>query len=314
MQRTRGTRAMNRAAAGGYAFRDHLPTIAVRVGVFALALVAATRYIRWEESGWIVAGLLAASGILALTAARPVLAWSGAWFGFLTLRAWADDVGLPDQADALIAIDRLLGLGATPTERLQAAIFTPGAPTPFDHSLTLVHASYFAIPHLAALLLWWRDARGAGSGLPRVRRYLLAVLLVMAVGIAGHVLLPAQPPWLAAAQDDRDLSVVRVADGGEELSAQQAQSGEIYGVFVDANTVAVMPSLHMAITLVMALALWSLDRRLGVVALLYSAAMGFALIYLGEHYLIDVLAGVAAALLAWWATRRWAQAYLTLDS
>jgi membrane-associated phospholipid phosphatase len=57
-----------------------------------------------------------------------------------------------------------------------------------------------------------------------------------------------------------------------------------------------MPSLHTAITVVMAFALWRVRRSLGIAGALYSLLMGFSLIYLGEHYLVDVLAGVALAI------------------
>jgi membrane-associated phospholipid phosphatase len=56
-----------------------------------------------------------------------------------------------------------------------------------------------------------------------------------------------------------------------------------------------MPSLHQAFTVMMALVLYRVRRRLGILAGLYAAAMGFALVYLGEHYLVDVLAGALLA-------------------
>ena len=49
-----------------------------------------------------------------------------------------------------------------------------------------------------------------------------------------------------------------------------------------------MPSLHMAITVIA-----------GVAGALYCAAMGLSLVYLGEHYVVDLLAGVLVAAVAW---------------
>lgn len=290
------------SGATGTSLRRHAPALALRAGMLLLALVAAMSYINVQQVPWLLAPLLAGSALLAVTAARPVLAWCGPWFGFLTLRAWADDLGFPDQAGVLIEIDRLLGLGTTPTERLQALLFTSATTSWLDQSLIVVHASYFVTPHLAALLIWWWDVRAKRQPLPNLQRYLLATIFVMAVGIVGHVLVPASPPWLAGEREGADIGVVRVAGGGETSTPDD---GEIYTVFADSNLVAVMPSLHMALTLVMALALWGMDRRLGVVAMLYAVAMGFALVYLGEHYLIDVLAGIVAAVVAWWLVLRY---------
>jgi membrane-associated phospholipid phosphatase len=78
------------------------------------------------------------------------------------------------------------------------------------------------------------------------------------------------------------------------------------GAAVGQNDVAAMPSLHMAITVVIALFAWHCNRRLGALGLLYAAGMGFTLVYLGEHYVADVLAGVAFAAGSWFvALRLW---------
>ena len=72
------------------------------------------------------------------------------------------------------------------------------------------------------------------------------------------------------------------------------------------NPVAAMPSVHMAATVVVALSLWRLWRPLAVLGAIYAVVMGFALIYFGEHYVIDVLAGVLLAVAAYVAvTKYW---------
>ena len=60
-----------------------------------------------------------------------------------------------------------------------------------------------------------------------------------------------------------------------------------------------MPSLHTAVTVTLAIFLTQAGRRIGILGWTYAAAMGFALVYLGEHYLVDVVAGFATAALAW---------------
>jgi membrane-associated phospholipid phosphatase len=69
------------------------------------------------------------------------------------------------------------------------------------------------------------------------------------------------------------------------------------------------PSNHSAIAAASAVALWLLDRRLGVIAALAALVMGFARIWVGAHYPHDVLVGfvlgaaVAAPVVL--AARRW---------
>src|SRR5262249_28123176 len=59
-----------------------------------------------------------------------------------------------------------------------------------------------------------------------------------------------------------------------------------------ANDVAAVPSLHAAYTMLIALFLWPrLDRRWRPLLVAYPIGMGLSLVYLGEHYLIDILLG-----------------------
>jgi membrane-associated phospholipid phosphatase len=53
------------------------------------------------------------------------------------------------------------------------------------------------------------------------------------------------------------------------------------------------PSDHAVIAGAAAAGLWLISRRLGTVAMLAAAAMAFARVYIGAHYIHDVLAGLA---------------------
>ena len=59
------------------------------------------------------------------------------------------------------------------------------------------------------------------------------------------------------------------------------------------NPWAAMPSLHFATSLMAALLLAEIGPVPGAVGAGYAAALGFALVYLGEHYVTDLLAGAA---------------------
>ncbi len=75
------------------------------------------------------------------------------------------------------------------------------------------------------------------------------------------------------------------------------------------NLVAAVPSLHSAVTLLVALCLWPRVRRpLRPLLLLYPLAMGLTLMATGEHYFFDVLVGWIYAVSvmgawAWWERR-----------
>jgi membrane-associated phospholipid phosphatase len=56
-----------------------------------------------------------------------------------------------------------------------------------------------------------------------------------------------------------------------------------------------MPSDHIAAAAITAMALSEIDVAYGVLGWSYVVLASFAVVYLGEHYLIDVLAGLAVA-------------------
>jgi hypothetical protein len=85
-----------------------------------------------------------------------------------------------------------------------------------------------------------------------------------------------------------------------EVSAQLA--GNTYDEAsraVGQNDVAAMPSLHTALTTMVALIMASYGRRWRWVGITYVALMATALVYLGEHYVIDEIAGIALAVGVW---------------
>jgi membrane-associated phospholipid phosphatase len=73
-----------------------------------------------------------------------------------------------------------------------------------------------------------------------------------------------------------------------------------------ANNVAAMPSLHAGYALLVTLYLWRLVPRWArPVLALYPAAMAFALVYSGEHYVVDCIAGWVYAGATFFAVNLW---------
>jgi membrane-associated phospholipid phosphatase len=74
--------------------------------------------------------------------------------------------------------------------------------------------------------------------------------------------------------------------------------GRLWGPLYDSiggNPFAAMPSLHYATSHAAARILFDVARVPGALAWAYAATLGFALVYLGEHYVVDLLAGLALA-------------------
>jgi membrane-associated phospholipid phosphatase len=279
--------------------------LAFRLGIVVLAALAASQHVLRGDSLLILLAIAVPGALLARRGAMPLAIYTTTWLAFSLIRAGMDNLGMPDQGGLFAEIDRLLAGGLTPTERLQDAFYTPGSAGILDLLTTSVHTSYYVMPHLVAAGLWWYGSRtGKGTAF---RMYLAGTIAVMALGLLLYGLLPTSPPWIEATVDDQMLvhRITRASNAGETRDPDQ-----VYTFFTDPNPIAAMPSLHTAITVMMAAALWRARPALGIAGGVYALAMGFSLIYLGEHYLIDVLAGaalaiaVAVAVSPWLADRR----------
>jgi hypothetical protein len=66
----------------------------------------------------------------------------------------------------------------------------------------------------------------------------------------------------------------------------------MYG-FLGGNPLAAMPSLHFALSVQAAHVLSETGPVAGAIGWAYTTTLGVALVYLGEHYVVDLAAGLA---------------------
>ncbi len=192
--------------------------------------------------------------------------------------------------DYPIAIDRVLGLGAPPTLRLQRAFSVPGSVNRLERVLVWCHWVWFMVPHGSILYV----------GLRKPERFTGAAVRMYAVFDLGAVFywaIPTAPPWYAALHG-------RLSAGGPlEVRRMMIEYGELYwgerwAALYDVlggNPLAAMPSLHFATSLMGAHLLNEVGPVPGALAWTYTSTLGLALVYLGEHYAVDLLAGAALA-------------------
>jgi membrane-associated phospholipid phosphatase len=181
-----------------------------------------------------------------------------------------------------IAVDRLIGAGELPTLRLQRALEGLGRRNLLDRALTWTHWLWFLEPHLSLTLILVRH----NERFPRAARQLAATY---DIGCALYFLVPTAPPWWASEQGLTDGKVRRImVEVGEQTwgRAWPRMYASLGG-----NPWAAMPSLHFATSLMDALLLSEAGRAEGAFGWAYAAKLGFALVYLGEHYVTDLIAG-----------------------
>jgi hypothetical protein len=187
---------------------------------------------------------------------------------------------------AQIDFDKFLTGGVIPTHWLQSHLHTFGSttPRPWDYAAWAVYITHFFVPWVTLAVLWRRL-----HDLFKSLRDRLVVLTV--AGCTIYTLYPAAPPWLSATPPvDRLISPIW-HHVGLKVAAPVFESGSGF-----VNPVAAVPSLHAAYPCLLMLFFWPLAGR-AVRALLvaYTVAMGFTLVYTGEHYVFDIVAGWALA-------------------
>ena len=188
-----------------------------------------------------------------------------------------------------ITLDRVIGLGTTPTVRLQRALARDREPGPLEYGLSMVHWSWFLVPHgtCAYILL-------------RHRRYFERSAVLMAAcfdaGCVVYWLLPTAPPWWAGRNGD--LPPVRriMAEAGERFWGRLWDP--LYSS-LQGNPFAAMPSLHFGTSAMAARLLSQIGPGHGAIGWSYALTLGFGLVYLGEHYVVDLIAGLALAETLW---------------
>jgi hypothetical protein len=210
-----------------------------------------------------------------------------------------------------IAADRALGLGELPSVRLQRALARAGPDGPrwraLDHVLVWAHWSWFMVPHGALLYVLARDPE-------RFPRAAAMTYSAFNIGAAVYWVLPTAPPWYAAGASEKTRGAAvdvrrMMVEYGEDF--WRDGWGSLYSVF-GGNPLAAMPSLHFATSVMAAYQLGETGPLAGAVGWSYAITLGFALVYLGEHYVVDLLAGAALTLgvrrLSPWAAPGFARA------
>ncbi len=226
--------------------------------------------------------------------------------------------------DYPIAIDRVIGLGELPTVRLQHRLAKVGPEGPrwrrLDKVLVWAHWSWFMVPHGTLVYIMLRHPQ-------RFERAAVLTYAVFDVGAMVYWVLPTAPPWYAAAAPENGIDSFASGRGeAEDRSGGTLAFGEhppfgqhrtphrmvevrrmmveygasfwrddwgpLYSVF-GGNPLAAMPSLHFATSVMAALLLAETGPAAGAVGWAYTGTLGFALVYLGEHYAADLIAGAA---------------------
>ena len=262
---------------------------------------------------WIVGGLLITTVGRSWRRAFQILI---DWFPFAVLvyaydytQSIAQELGVPVLVRPVVAVERVLFLGTVPSVWLQQQLLASEGSRAswWELGVSVVYASHFIVPYALAGVLWWRSRA-------QWKRWVLRFMTLSLGACLTFALLPTAPPWFAS--DSGVIGAVgRPAGRGWTRIGFYAAPQLLTWGRDHANPYAAVPSLHAGYAFLVALFLYRMIGHGRVRALLfaYPMAMAFALVYAGEHYVIDVLLGFGYAALAmaagtrierWWDRRR----------
>jgi hypothetical protein len=157
-----------------------------------------------------------------------------------------------------------------------------------QHTLGVILSNYYDNAHFVVTLgllgwLWWRRA-----DIYRPLRNSLVIVNLLAFVVFW--LYPVAPPRMLTGFID----VVDVTNAFGSFHSGSLAS--------HADELAAMPSLHIAWAVWCSLALWRMSRRRWVrgLAIVYPCTTAFTVVATGNHFILDILGGVAAMALSVW--------------
>ncbi len=218
------------------------------------------------------------------------------WVAYDESRGIADRVGMPIQIESVRNIDRVIFLGTDATVWLQRHFLEgPDSVRWYDVVGSIVYYSHFLVPPVVIATLYIVNRT-------QWVRYMRRFATVLFIACTMFVLLPTVPPWMAAGgRNNLGLELDVLAPLERPTGRGWRHIG--LGSFVKAwdtgrdwaNQVAAMPSLHSAFALFVVVFFfpWVTNWWLRALMLLYPLTMAVTLMYFGEHYFVDALAGWA---------------------
>ena len=205
------------------------------------------------------------------------MAWEG-------MRGIASAFGQGVHAQSIVAIEEAL-FGTVPTVTLQSDLYSPGHVSILDMAMSTTYISHFFFPLAFAFFLWIRDRN-------RYYDFAVALMLMSYLAFVTFVLLPVAPPRFASSFGAN----IVVFDITHDVAIHLSWGGFdwMYRNLVG-NPVAAFPSMHAAYPILVLLFLAERSMKAAAAWSLVAATIWFATVYLGHHYVVDLLGGLLYA-------------------
>lgn len=270
-----------------------------QIGLFLIYILVVSAVMIWQGIGIDPSRYIFVLFIPAFFLKRTrafLLDWMPFLFLFLSyefLRGLTPFVNPRANYFAAINFDKWLFRGHIPTITLQSLLFNPAHLTVIDYTATMFYFVHLALPFAFGYILWLYNRH-------YFRRFSLGVILLSYAGWLTFVIFPAAPPWLAS-QHNFIPYVYRVIDFTSSSFPDKLHLPSIYHDFYP-NNVAAIPSMHAAYPLLVLLFGLKFFKKRMIWFSLYVFGVWFSLLYLGEHYVLDIIIGIIYTLGAYFLT------------
>lgn len=212
------------------------------------------------------------------------------WLPFVTLfLAYEAMRGIADNVLGVLHVNELISaesqiFGSIPTLVLQQFYRSPI----FDYIGAFFYSLHFIAPTLFGIILWKYSPEN-------YRKYIFAFLICSYSALITVLLYPSAPPWFG-------VNAQRIL-----FQIDNAIGVPLYAtifVLIQPNPFAAFPSIHAAYPWLISLYAIKIKRIKALPILILPVGICFSAVYLGEHYIIDLLAGVAYATAAFFLVEK----------
>ncbi len=187
----------------------------------------------------------------------------------------------------MINFDRWLTDGTLPTYWLQQQMWHVTVQW-YDFYFYFIYMLHFLVPLTFAVILWKFHSK-------QYWKFVFAVVGLSFAAFVTYLIYPAAPPWMAKELGIISEPMIRVSTNIWYAMGVENYS-EVYQR-LPANPVAAVPSLHSAYPFLVSLfVIKMIGFKRGFWILIYPITMWIGVVYMGEHYIIDVVLGAVYAL------------------
>jgi hypothetical protein len=202
--------------------------------------------------------------------------------------------------------------GLVPAQWLQQHLWL-GQPRWYDHAAAQLLQLHFVVPPVLAFVLWVKRRA-------LFARFAVSMVVLSFAAAVVFALFPAAPPWAAGRAGLLPHVVKLPQSSAPDVSSAGLSHSFSVASMIPGNPYAAIPSLHAGYAFLVFLTVAALILRRGGrfrwalvgAAFLYPLLESLAVVYTGNHYVIDIVIGFAFAYAAYLATGRlWRRLRLT---